>query len=946
MIKKMRLESGVELIPTNVEGGGGTDLTRDGELATDSSDNELKVRLDGATRTVVTEDQAQTITNKIIDADNNTISEIEVDNLKSGVLNTSTTLTGATDSQVPSALAVKTYINSAQTDLSNHINNPTDAHDASAISVIPTGNLISTDTQSALVELQGGIDSLGASRVVGPVSATDNAIARFDSTTGKLIQDSVVTVSDTGVVTGSSIDADTNVIANIKDASIKSGAAIDAAKIANGTVSNAEFQALDGVTSSIQTQINSKVNTTGGSLITPARVDMKQDTLTNLTSYALTATNGQLVFATDSKETFVVKDGELSAVGGGGAGGINYISNPNADTNTNGWVRYKNTPGTAPIDGDGGSPSATYTFTRSTSAPLRGAASFLLTKPAALNAQGEGFSHYFYLDNADKGKVLNCSFDYQIVSGTYADDDMTVWIYDVLNDRLIQPAPFKIKNSEIVEKFSFEFQSNLISGGHTLIIHRSSPATAACTIKFDNFKVGPNEKSYGSAVTDWKDYVPTVTVPTGSMTNYSTTGRWRAVGDSIEVEASILFSGAAGTWTAPSLGLPSGLNIDVNKLAPITKINQVGTSYLRDTGIQNYEGVVRYTAAYTDRVTIDYSSIVSAFVNPISVTSTLPFAWGATDAMNIKFSVPIAGWSSSQIMSSDADTRVVSFQAYTSASYTTTGGGIIPINTVNQDTHGKFNNGTFQYTIPVPGDYRFSIVNASATINYSAATQSNTIVIRKNSGYAYTIWQSTASASGIVYPFITGTVKLTKLKAGDVIDLYYTNNGVTGSIAPSFAFEGERLSGSAQIAASESVSCLYTAAPPTGTLGAAQNVVKYGTKVKDSHGAYNPSTGEYKVPVSGVYSISASFSVTGNSPDATSSDVISILKGSNVLSAHINRLKNVGLHVWSTSATSVDSVPLLQGDIIKVMSFTNQNTPAFASIIGDSNFSITRTGNY
>jgi hypothetical protein len=38
--------------------------------------------------------------------------------------------------------------------------------------------------------------------VVGPASATDNAIARFDTTTGKLIQNSVVTVSDTGVVDG------------------------------------------------------------------------------------------------------------------------------------------------------------------------------------------------------------------------------------------------------------------------------------------------------------------------------------------------------------------------------------------------------------------------------------------------------------------------------------------------------------------------------------------------------------------------------------------------------------------------------------------------------------------------------------------------------------------------------------------------------------------------
>jgi hypothetical protein len=37
-------------------------------------------------------------------------------------------------------------------------------------------------------------------KVTGPASATDNALVRFDATTGKLVQDSLVTVSDTGTV--------------------------------------------------------------------------------------------------------------------------------------------------------------------------------------------------------------------------------------------------------------------------------------------------------------------------------------------------------------------------------------------------------------------------------------------------------------------------------------------------------------------------------------------------------------------------------------------------------------------------------------------------------------------------------------------------------------------------------------------------------------------------
>lgn len=60
------------------------------------------------TGNIVGTTDAQTLINKTIDADNNTVSNLEVDNLKAGVLNTD--LTGATsDTQVPSSKATKDY---------------------------------------------------------------------------------------------------------------------------------------------------------------------------------------------------------------------------------------------------------------------------------------------------------------------------------------------------------------------------------------------------------------------------------------------------------------------------------------------------------------------------------------------------------------------------------------------------------------------------------------------------------------------------------------------------------------------------------------------------------------------------------------------------------------------------------------------------------------------
>jgi hypothetical protein len=64
---------------------------------------------------------------------------------------------------------------------------------------VSAGTGISYDNLTGVIT--NSSPSLGGD-VVGPASATDNAIARFDTTTGKLIQNSVVTVSDAGVVDG------------------------------------------------------------------------------------------------------------------------------------------------------------------------------------------------------------------------------------------------------------------------------------------------------------------------------------------------------------------------------------------------------------------------------------------------------------------------------------------------------------------------------------------------------------------------------------------------------------------------------------------------------------------------------------------------------------------------------------------------------------------------
>ena len=124
------------------------------------------------------------------------------------------------------------------------------------------------------LKIKGNVVVTGTSLTINGVEATTNTA--------------------TQTLTGKTIDADSNTITNIENADIKAGAAIDASKIADGSVSNTEFQYLDGVTSAIQTQINSKaadsvVIKKDGSVAYTGNQSMGGNKLTNL---AAPTTNG------------------------------------------------------------------------------------------------------------------------------------------------------------------------------------------------------------------------------------------------------------------------------------------------------------------------------------------------------------------------------------------------------------------------------------------------------------------------------------------------------------------------------------------------------------------------------------------------------------------------------------------------------------------------------
>ena len=91
--------------------------------------------------------------------------------------------------------------------------------------------------------------------VVGPSNSTDNAIARFDGTTGKLIQNSVTTIDDTGAATGfTTFAASTSVTTPTVQASNSAGLSL---KNASGTTQiNIGAGGGDNVSINVSTNLN------------------------------------------------------------------------------------------------------------------------------------------------------------------------------------------------------------------------------------------------------------------------------------------------------------------------------------------------------------------------------------------------------------------------------------------------------------------------------------------------------------------------------------------------------------------------------------------------------------------------------------------------------------------------------------------------------------------
>lgn len=366
-------------------------VAKEGDINVDEN-SKIKARLENSEKEVITSDQVQTLENKTIDGTSSGNNTVTIDATSAAYDPTGNTQISGTN--VQEALdSVDVAIQTNATGLSDHINSLTVVHASSAISFDRTNIINNTNLDPVFTadEVQGIIDEIavvlddGETRLdsletlsgvaqystdlgtftgstipdnVDTKTALQSLESKAEANTQAITNDAqdlvdhenatiahgtssdVVGISDTQTLTNKSINANSNTINGLYASSFvlsKPDGSIHESTFAGG---NKPIPSGDVVgTSDSQVLTNKTIQ--GASIESPSKLESKKDTLSNLQVYATTAADGELVFATDTKEQYLIKNGILSAFSGGSGSGV-------GDLNTAGKVAVDSVVGNAP----------------------------------------------------------------------------------------------------------------------------------------------------------------------------------------------------------------------------------------------------------------------------------------------------------------------------------------------------------------------------------------------------------------------------------------------------------------------------------------------------------------------------------------------------------------------------------------------------------------------
>ena len=237
---------------------------------TSGSSNTVTFAIDS---TVATLSGSQALTNKTIDVDSNTVSNIEVDNLKSGVLDTDLSSVAGTDTTLASAKAIKAYVDAQVT--ASDLDFQGDS-----------GGALSIDLDSETLDIAGGtgIDTSGSSNTL---------TVAIDST--------VATLSGSQALTNKTIDVDSNTVSNIEVDNFKGSAIVTESEGIGSSDNDTSLPTSAAVKDYVDTQITAEdldITTDSGTIA----IDLDSETLTVAGGTGLdsSATGNSVTLAIDS----------------------------------------------------------------------------------------------------------------------------------------------------------------------------------------------------------------------------------------------------------------------------------------------------------------------------------------------------------------------------------------------------------------------------------------------------------------------------------------------------------------------------------------------------------------------------------------------------------------------------------------------------------------------
>lgn len=554
---------------------------------------------------------------------------------------------------------------------------------------------------------------------------------------------------------------------------------------------------------------------------------------------------------------------------------------------------------------------------------------------------GDGYvSPVYYVEPINRGRVLSFDVAFKLLTGspvmggTSSDTYAIAW-YDPTNNQFMpqeggQTGIFSFTQSSGVGHAKGTFQTLTNTAGLQAFIYSPVAPTGLSAIVADAVTLVPQTLVYGPLETDVIKSTTVTMSGFGTISGLSYSSR--RVGDSLEVQ---------GYFTAGTVaGTQAQIGVVFNNAAVTVDTSKIGAGQ-----VVGHLGINSQSATYFTQAILAPSSNQSYVNVGVQTSGTNELApangnnvSGTGGIVGFYFTVPIVGWGSNQLLSSDADTRVIG-ALYTGAPPTGTLNG--SLNTVTfgtqvKDTNAAYSGGT--YTVSSSGLYdiaaQVDINNASVAVNGNIMLA---LFINGVETYDNVTWFPSTSLLEYT-PSIS--VKSVPLNAGDTVVLKASSSGTTPvyvSNAKTNRFSISKQSGPSQIASSETISARYHNA--TATVTTTYSDVTFSTKDRDDHAAVSGAS--FTCPISGWYSVKASI-YGGGTWALNGYQALSLVVGGVQWSETTDI---AGGAVGNMVSKIVDDAYCAAGSAIKIQVKSSATTPTVVNNNVDNFFSVTRLGN-